>query len=333
MNYQAYACYITDKKTRALSSSGGIFPLLAYEIIDHGGVLYGACYDDSLEVVHRRIETIEEICAAQGSKYVCSRLGDTFRQVEDDLKKGRTVLFTGTPCQAAGLLSFLKVKNLPADNLYTVDCVCHGVPGRKPWRAYLQSLKKLNLDPAAVNMRDKSMGWTGGRYAWRITLKDGSSLVIPRTRVTYMKGMLANLYLRPSCHVCSFKGTQRETDLTLGDYWGIESHLPGMNDNKGTSLVLIHSEKGSRLFERCRFRMKAAKADLDKAVAANACIVRPTPGNPKREQFFRRLEAGEDFVSLTEELAKTSMKKRIAGRIGRLVRGDFRPRPTDRRGK
>lgn len=312
---KAYACYNNNAIVRANSSSGGIYPLLAISIIQEGGIVFAACYDDKLNVFHKKIDKIEDICLSQGSKYVASDLGETFKWIKETSKAGKRVLFMGTPCQCAGLLSFIEAEKLNKEMIVVVDCVCHGVPGKVPWNAYKKSLEKKNFILRSVNMRDKCTGWTKGNYSWSLTDEKGNIAVMPKSKNPFMKGMLSNLTIRPSCFDCKFKGINRMTDITLGDYWGIWNHLPEMDDNKGTSLVLIHTITGMEIFNKIKGNITMADAVVEKAIKGNSCIVKSTIFNPKRKEFFSRLHNGEDFVLLIEELTSKSIQEKIKMKI------------------
>lgn len=311
MNTKVYACYNNDEEIRFKSSSGGIYPLLASDIINEGGVVFAACYDNDLNVKHQKLVKLEDIYLSQGSKYVCSTLGNTFQQIKEVIKQEKKVLFMGTPCQCAGLISFLGLNNMERKNLIIVDCVCHGVPGKVSWNAYKKSLEKKNFILRSVNMRDKSTGWTKGNYSWSLSDEKGHIVVMPKSKNPFMKGMLSNLTIRPSCFDCKFKGINRMTDITLGDYWGIWNHLPEMDDNKGTSLVLIHTLAGMEQFNKIRSNITMADAVIEKAIKGNSCIVKSTKFNPRRKEFFSRLNNGEDFISLVEELTMKSTKEKL----------------------
>lgn len=317
---KAYACYSNIVTSRSKSSSGGIYPLLASSIICEEGIVFAACYDDELNVFHRKIDTLEDICLSQGSKYVSSTLGKTFQYIKEASEKGKNVLFVGTPCQCAGLLSFIEMKKLNKEKIVVIDCVCHGVPGKVSWEAYKNSLAKKGFMLSKVNMRDKSTGWTKGNYSWSLTDKNGCVIAMHKNKNSFMKGMLANLTIRPSCFSCRFKGVERKTDITIGDYWGIWNHLPEMDDNKGTSLVLIHTEQGLELFNRIRDKITMAEAVIDKAVKGNVCIVESTTYNPKREEFFTRLHNGEDFILIIEDLTSLGVKEKIKIKIKSLLK-------------
>ena len=315
---KAFACYNLDENERKNSSSGGIYPLIAREVLRNGGVLYAACYNDNLDVVHKAIEAEDYIFDSQGSKYVQSSLSRTFHEIIKRLKNGEKILFIGTPCQCEGLVSLINTTRTPRQNLYVIDFVCHGVPGRVAWNAYKESMEKSGKSLVSVNMRDKSTGWTNGNYAWKETTASEETIITPRRQHAYMRGMLANLYIRPSCFTCEFKGVDRCTDITLGDYWGIWNHLPEMDDDKGTSLVLVHSEQGEMLLNSIKACIKIADADIEKAVRGNSCIVEPTKYNRKREEFFVRIGKGEDFKKVVDDLTKMSMLSKVKNKVKKL---------------
>ena len=192
------------------------------------------------------------------------------------------------------------------------------------WNQYKQSLGQKDKVLQSVNMRDKSSGWSKGNYSWMEIMEDGNTMITPRREVPFMKGMLANLYLRPSCHNCHFKGVERKTDLTLGDYWGVWVHDADMDDDMGTSLLFIHSDKGRDLFGEIENQIKLKQIEPDDAVQGNACIVRSSSRGNKRDEFFRRIGKGEDFISVVDDLTKETLiirSKRAMKRIARKFSG------------
>ena len=320
MKTEAYACYLLSAEDRARSSSGGAFFAVAKKILENNGVVYGACYSEQLEVIHKRIDSIDSLKQAQGSKYAESILNNTFQNVVNDLLKGHTVLFSGTPCQCAGLLSFIRVRKIQKDRLFVVDCVCHGVPSPKAWKAYLAAMENKGLKLKHVNMRDKSSGWTNGNYSWYEVTCEGKKIYTPRRQSPYMIGMLKNYYTRPSCYECRFKGVERSTDMTLGDYWGVENYQPDMDDNKGTSLVFIHTEKGRELFDSIKQDMKWACADIVSAVKGNPCITESTNRNPRENEFYQKLRAGQDFISVINSMSKETTAHKILRKVRSIIK-------------
>ena len=176
---KSIACFNKDENIRFSSSSGGVYTLLANEIINSGGTVYAACYDHNLNVVHMPLKCKEEIKKGQGAKYVASRLENVFQSIYHDLMYNEKVLFVGLPCQCAGLLSFLSVNEenrINIDNLFLADMICHGVSGEKTWKMFIkeeEGIKHAKIN--SVNMRDKSNGWTG--YQWRIVFSNNQTII------------------------------------------------------------------------------------------------------------------------------------------------------------
>ena len=255
---KVYAAKHKDDEIRMKSSSGGIFTLLAEQIIDEGGVVFGARFDEYWEVMHDYTETKEGLAVFRGSKYVQSRIGNTYQQAENFLKQGRKVMFTGTPCQIAGLKRFLRKEY---ENLLAVDFVCHGVPSPKVWRMYLdetlarQGIEKNTVFSHAmlrqkfirsIDFRSKSTGWK--KFSFALTLNkatvDGEENSVLLSSVfeenSFMRSFLSDFILRPACYRCVCKTGKSSADITLGDFWGIEYVLPKWDDNKGICLVLLY---------------------------------------------------------------------------------------------
>ena len=239
----AYAARHKNMQEVETSRSGAAFIAISDYILEQGGVVYGVGYTDHFRVVHKRATTKDERDEFKGSKYVQSDLGTVFRSVKTDLQAGKTVLFTGTPCQTAGLSAFLPVSL--KKRLVLVDLVCHGVASPYLWRDYLRYLEHIHgAELAAVDFRDKKFGWHSHRESFRF--KDGHSLYPGFT-------VYQDCYLRPSCGSCPFAGLKHPADITIGDFWGIEkTELRAKDDNKGFSLLLCHTDKGKTVFEQSR---------------------------------------------------------------------------------
>lgn len=313
---KAFACFNKNLDIRRNSSSGGIYFLLAREVIKQQGIVYAVCYDEKFEAIHREIYTEDEIISSLGSKYIPSRLGDTFKKIKRNLLSGKWVLFVGTPCQCAGLQKYL-CKDY--DTLICVDFVCHGVPSRTAWRKYL-SLINSNNSLLGLNMRDKSSGWSKYQYSWNIQYNNKKDSIISQNRIPFMTGFTSNLYLRPSCYECKFKGINRLTDITLGDYWGVWDIQPEMDDNQGTSLVLIHSEKGKNLFESIRNQIDVEEAFLEKAIQYNPSMISSAVYTYRRDQFFEKLFSGENFDQIIKELTQQSFKNKLKSKGKQLIK-------------
>lgn len=321
-NSSCYACYSLDNEERYRSSSGGIYPLLARVMIKDSGVVFAACYDENLNVLHKRLESVSEISASQGSKYAPSKLVGIFSAVSE-AARSQQVLFVGTPCQCAGLISYLESNQSKRENVTIVDFVCHGVPSKIAWEGYKKSVNNTLGVLKSVNMRDKSSGWSKGNYSWRETLEDGDTIITPRREAPFMKGMLANIYLRPSCYNCRFKGVDRKTDLTLGDYWGVWNHDPEMDDDMGTSLLFVHTNKGQEIFNKIQNNIQYKQIDIENAVQGNMCIISSTPYSNKRDIFFKRIRNNEDFVSVVNDMTRVTLTIRCKRLMKVIVRKVF----------
>lgn len=239
----AYAVRHKDMRQVETSRSGGAFIAFSDYVLAQGGVVYGAGYTDHFRVVHKRATTSGERDEFKGSKYVQSDLTGIFRQVRDDLKSGRKVMFSGTPCQTSGLASFIGPRL--RDNLYLVDIVCHGVPGPYIWRDYLEYVEKRMGSPLVeVDFRDKKhFGWTAHRESFKTATRYKDS-----NAYTYL--FYEHIMFRHSCEVCHFTNLQRPSDVTLADFWGWKESVPGFNaDDKGCSLVLCNTGKGRKLLD------------------------------------------------------------------------------------
>ena len=267
-----YAAIHPDETVRLASSSGGVFSALASRVIEDGGVVFGARFDEGWLVVHDCAETLEGIDAFRGSKYVQSVIGDSYRRAEEFLNMGKTVLFSGTPCQIAGLKCFLR-KDYP--QLITVEVACHGVPSPKVWREYLRT-QAGNKMISHVNFRDKSTGW-----------HDYSVLIGKRKKRhdndDYMACYLANYNYRESCFVCPSKSGKSGADILIADLWGADAVPDVRNDNKGISAVIAYSSRGLSLLERCN--MNLTTVDDEVIVKHNGCI-KGCPSRPSDYEVF-----------------------------------------------
>ncbi len=312
---EVYACYNKNEETRRKSSSGGVFALLAEKMLDDHGVVFAVCYDKNHETIHKKITSLGMLDLSLGAKYIQSRLSGTFKEVRHCLLAGQKVLFVGTPCQCAGLKAFLGKE---FENLYLIDLICHGVPSRVAWRKYLEELGCENIE--SINMRDKTTGWSEWNYDWKIRYKNESELIILQNHVPFMKGFVKDFYLRPSCHKCCFKGMERDSDITLGDYWGVWKVQPDMDDNKGTSVVLIHTDKGKNLLERITDELKISKADVEAIIEYNPSILESASETKKRQKFFEKVKTDTTFTCIIEDLDQVNRGVDILAKIKNICK-------------
>lgn len=316
----AFAAKNPNEKVRLLSSSGGIFSLLSEYVLEKNGVVFGARFNDKWQVVHDYTETKEGLNAFRGSKYVQSNIGNNYWQVKQFLEQGRLVLFSGTPCQIAGLKRYL-FKDYK--NILTLDFICHGVPSPKVWNNYLdekvtgESRKKILLandiyDKKHIRnifFRDKCSGWKSFSFSLAITLTNSSEMKKQIllsdifSENIYMKGFLNDLYLRPSCYDCPSKCGKSKSDITLGDFWGIQRILPYYDDDKGVSAVLLYNPE---LLVRVKgiILENSHKVTYQEVFIGNSPLEMPPYPHPNRDYFFSLLEKYSVSRSINKALRK-----------------------------
>ena len=327
---RVFAAKNSDEDVRMRSSSGGVFSMIADWVITRGGVVFGACWNERWEVVHDYTETKDGISKFRGSKYVQSRIGSAYKKAEQFLKKGRIVLFSGTPCQIAGLTRFLKKEYA---NLLKVDIICHGVPSPLVFKKYIDerithasTVEKRKCDRNRIgstsraevkdiSFRDKRQGWKNFGFNMIVRCTDGNikSYYEPKNENLFIKGFLSNIYLRPSCYYCHFKGFHTCSDLTLGDYWGIDACF---DDDKGVSAITINSDKGEQLFSNIEniFLRESSCADL---ASKNLALFNSVEMPMARKVFFMDKDVDID-IRINESLKKMPLYKRILARITKI---------------
>ena len=311
---QVWAAKNPNEEVRMKSSSGGVFTLLAEWIIGQGGVVFGARYDADWNVVHDWTDTLDGLAAFRGAKYMQSRMGNCFKEVRHFLNQGRPVLFSGTPCQVAGLKRFIRKEN---PLLWTVEIVCHGVPSPKVWQVYLTHLNRKKEPLTLVDMRDKSIGWH--QYGMKIASASHHLYVGKAVKNTYSKGFLADLYLRPSCHHCPARSGRSLSDFTLGDFWGIRRFYPAFDDNRGVGLVFVYSEQAMNLYKA--LDVLQIEATYGQAILDNPCIEHNTLQTSFREEFWKRFP--KEGIPVIDKLCRKKKKPigyRIINRLYKWIR-------------
>lgn len=260
-----YAVWSKDSDIRYNSTSGGAFSEFAKAILAEGGVVVGAKYNDQNLVEHAIVDNYSGIEELRQSKYLSSSVGDVYKKVKIELANGRLVAFCGSPCQVAGLYSFLGKEY---DNLFTMDFICRGMNSPKAYKSWLDEVEKEKGSTATkVWFKYKDGGWKTSPKRTRVDFNDGTFKVFEGEKNLYMNGYLtSNLYIRPCCGDCQFKGVPRKSDVTFADFWGIEKEL---DDDKGTSMLLVNSEKGRELFSRVRDNIEVHTKDFDTIFAGN----------------------------------------------------------------
>ena len=345
---EVFAAKNPNEEIRYESSSGGIFTLLAEQIIDAGGVVFGVKWNEHFDAVHAYTETKEGLAAFRGSKYVQSQVGDTFKQAEKFLKQGRQVLYSGTPCQIVALKLYLRKEY---ENLLAVDIICHGAPSPGVFRWYLSEeiaqetarqsgekiqfrsslpipsiakadvlARKQGFEIEDIRFRDKRVGWK--KFSFVLSLKPLSkvttageknsvSLSYSLHEHAFMRGFLRDIYLRPSCYACPAKSGKSRSDITLADYWGIGSLMPELDDDRGISAITVNTEKG-------RVVLHATTAELHPAPYEDLCKKNPSLLHScrvpaMREKFFSF--SNRIFHKHLESILRVPLKQKMKWRI------------------
>ena len=293
---KAYATQNKNKEDLKISSSGGMFIAFAKNIISQDGVVYGAAYDQNLKVNHIRVENIEELKLLQGSKYVQSDTADTFEQTKNDLISGRKVLFSGTPCQIAGLKQYL---GKDYENLYTIDIVCHGVPSQKLFEKYKNSLEaKENSKIDQFDFRDKTeKGW-----GLNLRIKYQNNKVTKKASCfdSYYKSFLAGNTYRRCCYDCKYANLNRVGDITIADFWGIEETNSKIDIKKGVSAVIVNSRKGQKIFEDIQQDIIAEETSIESVTKRNLNLKRPTLFPAIRKTVYNSID-NKQYKEYTKE--------------------------------
>lgn len=296
------------------SSSGGVFPALAKVVIEEEGVVFGTVMERDFTVCHAEAESMEEVQRMRGSKYVQSELYGTYMDAEQYLKDGRKVLFSGTPCQIAGLKKYLGKEY---DNLLAVDTACHGVPGPGLWEMYVKALQEQSASGiTSVNFRDKSRSWR--HYAMTCIGADNNIIRSANAdEDPYMALFMQDMTLRPSCYACPSRCGRSGSDLTLADLWSVSSTLPASDDDKGVSGVLVNSDKGRRYINAIAAEIRQ-EMPVEAVMAQNGGFAERVPVPEKREEFFRGLcVAGVDVY---RHLKKYVVRRPLPVRMYRKLR-------------
>lgn len=335
---KVYAAINKDEEIRMQSSSGGIFTALAKQVIKQGGVVFGARFDEQWQVKHDYTEGMEGLAAFRGSKYVQSRIENTYQEAEQFLKAGRKVLFSGTPCQIAGLQNYLRKEY---DNLLTIDFICHGVPSPMVWRRYLKEEVSRQCDRKKsvlsrpihekdvliedISFRDKRLGWKKYSFSLSLSTTNGSGKKIqfctssPMTKNEYLKGFMSNVYLRPSCYSCAFKSLKSKSDITLGDFWNIGLYNKQLDDNQGLSLMLLNNDRGVCLINDIRSEV-AFYSIPNYNINSNFALMNSVVASNKRSYFYDLYNTHNSFMELINDILKLSFKEKMTLYILKIKR-------------
>lgn len=322
-----YAAKAKDDALRKESSSGGVFSLLARQIISDGGIVYGAAIRESdLSVCHCSAENEEELSWLRGSKYVQSDVGDAYGRVRSQLDAGMKVLFSGTPCQVAALRNFLA---RDYDNLICVEVICHAAPSPLAWKKFLEkraaasakgrdSSRPEDVIDRRISFRSKNCGWK--RFSMSLRFVNDKEYQLDLYSDAFLRGFLSELFNRPSCHKCSVRELRSGADITLGDYWNVHQRFPEMDDDAGTSVVLVDSEKGAALVNRALPFCDVVESDYADVRRTNPAVYSSSPPHVNRGKFFKYIHMGDDFDMMVDRLLKRPIWHRMASLVKRMMR-------------
>lgn len=314
-----YAAQLQDKKVLAKSSSGGIFSLIAEHVIASGGVVFGAAWDDNLQLHHIGVDSLDLLQKLRGSKYVHSDIGDTFVQVRNYLKSGKMVYYTGTPCQIAGLRLFLR-KDYP--NLITSDLICHGTPSQKIFNLFTERMEKeQNIKLTDYQFRDKKV------FGWSCSSSSSSSInnvtgkkkyhFYDRNMVGYFQAFIKGHITREDCYQCPFACPERVSDITLADYWDISDFHPAFpNRREGVSLIIVNTSRGQKIFDSLKTKVILCESSLKNALAtSNHNLKAPTPRPLERDNAYK--EAFSDFERFRNKYAAMAHSEEYYNKVYR----------------
>lgn len=277
-----YAGFSIDDAIRESSSSGGLFTVLATEVLRHGGVVYGAAFDESLKLAHRKAETLEELSRLKGSKYLQSSIVDIYSEINSFINNKRVVLFVGTPCQVAGIKSYIK-KNKTC--LITIDVVCHGVPSPLAFYSYINKLTNYNSNDSHLSFVFRDLSHWG--YSPSLII-DGKEEKLKDERNVYIDFFLRGELSRESCYSCKYARNERISDITLADFWGIGTEQPYRNDtSKGVNLILVNTELGKQLLDSVKSEINIEPRSFSEASKNNSQLNAPLKRPVNRDNIYK----------------------------------------------
>jgi coenzyme F420-reducing hydrogenase beta subunit len=318
-NQTIYAAINKNEFIRNKSTSGGIFSLLAKEIIHKDGIVFGVKFNNNFAVVHDHADTMEEIAEFYRSKYVQSNIGETFKECKLYLDQGKYVVFSGTPCQIGGLKAYL---SKDYKNLFCIDIICMSVPSPKIWKEYLKYRERKNGSKIKeIAFRYKNPNWHNSLLYFQF--ENGDEYKETGGKDPYLRIFGSDICARYSCYKCNFRTLNRESDITIADFWGIEHVCPEMFDNKGTSLVMVNSKKGEELFEKIKEKCIFKSFNVELAIQYNQRAIRSRE-NPIKKLKQRRKKIFEKLNILSFDiLVKRYVYDSIAIRCCRFAKRCF----------
>lgn len=318
------AVHNANENIRISSSAGGAFSILCESVLSHGGTVFGVGFDEKWNPAHLKIESEQDLSLIRGAKYVYSHNFNLIVQsVVEEVKKGKRVLFSGTPCQIAVIEKQVGY----ATNLLLVEVICHGSPTKEIWERYLtEQLKKLGKirdDIKKISFRDKIYGWKN--YCFSISFKNGDIFRQSHDINLYNRAFIQNLTLRSSCFKCPFKYPDgSKADISLGDFWGIENVCPEIDNNLGTTIVIARTEKGESAISDIKYDIDSL--NIETLATYNPAIAHPPIYNEKKQDFDEQLKNHKEVLDVFRKYAGKDFKSRIKDSLSplyRKIRGIF----------
>lgn len=312
---ECFAARINEDSIRLKSSSGGAFTVLSDAVLDCGGAVCGAVFSEDMSVRHIVTDNKTDRDRMRGAKYVQSDMSGAYRDMEAVLKEGKTLLFTGTPCQVAAVKARFKKYE---ENLITIDLICHGVPAREVWDKYIEYVESV-YKKKVVNFtfRDKQKSWR--TYHAVVTFEDGTTLCDTAAIDSYVELFRYDVSLRPACTACPYASTVREGDITVGDFWGLEKVFPQMDDDRGVSALILNTEKGKSFLPMMREKMWLESCEMENVTARQPNMTRPSKPSSKYDEFMSDLET-LPFSNVLKKYTNVGFKRKAISLVKKLLK-------------
>ena len=310
-----YAAQNKNEQVRLASSSGGVFSIMATAILERGGVVCGVEFDKNKMTHHICVQSIDDLKKLVGSKYVQSRLESVFKEIKEYVQEGRWVLFSGTPCQVAGINRYLG-RLAKADNYISVELCCHGVPSPLIWGKYLEEVGANSYNIQKLTFRSKLNGWKN----YSLDIQTNSyHLCEGKEQNIYMRGFLKNLYCRPICSECKARGFATGSDISIGDFWGLPKFYPDKDDNKGKSLILVLTDKGNVFYQVIQNSLKVFEIKYEEVIAGNTNYLKSSKFHIHRQDFWEYIASGKSIKYSVDRCLRSPLKIRVKNIIKKIV--------------
>lgn len=315
---EVYAAKSKNQETKRESSSGGMFTEISNYVLENNGVVYGAAFDKDFKVLHIRTTNESERNRCRGSKYSQSDLADVYSKVKLDLNNDKLVMFTGTPCQVAGLNKFLEGIN--KEKLILVDIVCHGTPSPKLFREYISFIENINKAKVKEYChRSKDKGW---RHIEKVVYDNGKEDSDTILSQSWKQIFYTNLALRKTCYNCKYTNTLRPSDITIADFWGIERTSPEFVDKQGVSLVIVNTKKGKEIFRNLKQNITSKDEKIENAIVKNPQLKRSVSIDIKKRKQFWNIYSKKGIKSIVRKYGKYNLVTFTKRKIKKILKID-----------